>query len=324
MARVIQFVLIVGFIILNSIPAYSTEVAGYFTIEDGDDYETIEAHDPPEWWPEPDTIIDMTGGNVGDGSDWNTGMYLCDSSLFNVSGGQVEYLRTYNSSLTNISGGTVGHYGSGYYNIMSYDNSVINVYDDGLLFGGSFHEVILYDSSVLNVYGGDVAVFLTLQHSSTVNIYNGECGFGIIPYDNCTINVSGGYIDIYACMENYLVPETATVNVFGNSFVYNPNGSWCDGPGLWQSKLTGYGPDGTAITYWGLPDPNSQSNINLIPDFVPEFGVDLNDFAVLASAWKTTPGDDNWNPICDISEPKDGVIDENDLEILTIYWLAGK
>jgi hypothetical protein len=321
--RAIRFISLIVLVLFYSNPLFATVIVGHFTIEEGDDYETIEAYDPPELWPDPNTILDMTGGNVGDESDWNTGMFLYDSSICNISGGEADYLHTYNTSTTNISGGTVSHYGcSDTITILSYHSSTVNVYEGALLFGGSFHHFELYDSSNLNVYGGDVSLFVIPQNSSTVNVYNGECDFGIVPHDNCTINVSGGYIDAY--MENYPVPETATVNVFGHSFVYDPNGRWYDEPPRWVSKLTGQGPYGTPITYWGLPDPNFQSNINLIPDFVPELGVDFNDFAVFASAWRSTPSDDNWNPICDISVPKDGVIDENDLEILITYWLAGK
>jgi hypothetical protein len=36
--------------------------------------------------------------------------------------------------------------------------------------------------------------------------------------------------------------------------------------GWWISKLTGHGLDGTPITYFGLPDPALNPNINLIPE----------------------------------------------------------
>ncbi|GAG39053.1 unnamed protein product, partial [marine sediment metagenome] len=47
----------------------------------------------------------------------------------------------------------------------------------------------------------------------------------------------------------------------------------------------------------------------------------LRDFAVLASAWHSRDGDDNWNRHCDISEPNDNVIDEYDLAIFAKDWL---
>lgn len=55
-----------------------------------------------------------------------------------------------------------------------------------------------------------------------------------------------------------------------------------------------------------------------------DWDVDLNDFAVLAAAWESMPGDYNWDPNCDISEPADEVIDELDLEVFARWWLIGK
>jgi sugar lactone lactonase YvrE len=53
------------------------------------------------------------------------------------------------------------------------------------------------------------------------------------------------------------------------------------------------------------------------------FDNDVNfvDFAVLAKAWKTTAGQANWNPVCDISAPADGVIDMMDVTVLADNWL---
>jgi hypothetical protein len=60
-----------------------------------------------------------------------------------------------------------------------------------------------------------------------------------------------------------------------------------------------------------------------IGDFVGSDAVDLKDFAILASAWRKTPGDDDWNGNCDISEPVDGLIDELDLSIFASSYLIG-
>ncbi len=49
--------------------------------------------------------------------------------------------------------------------------------------------------------------------------------------------------------------------------------------------------------------------------------VDLVDFAVLALAWLSEPLSENWKSDCDISVPADGIIDIDDLEILTGNWL---
>jgi hypothetical protein len=56
-------------------------------------------------------------------------------------------------------------------------------------------------------------------------------------------------------------------------------------------------------------------------DFEPDGDVDLEDFAVLAAAWRSQPGDGNWNAACNISESIDGVIDEYDLIVFCENWL---
>ena len=57
-------------------------------------------------------------------------------------------------------------------------------------------------------------------------------------------------------------------------------------------------------------------------DFTCPYGVDFEDFAILASAWQTDPNNPNWKPACDISQPKDNFIDELDLAIFCKNWLA--
>ena len=61
-----------------------------------------------------------------------------------------------------------------------------------------------------------------------------------------------------------------------------------------------------------------------IPDIYEDGCIDLLDLAVLARAWLTQPGDDNWNPACDISEPSDNVINRLDLVVLVDDWLECK
>jgi hypothetical protein len=49
--------------------------------------------------------------------------------------------------------------------------------------------------------------------------------------------------------------------------------------------------------------------------------VDFKDFAILAAAWLSEPGDTNWNAACDISISKDNIIDEYDLAVFCENWL---
>ena len=52
--------------------------------------------------------------------------------------------------------------------------------------------------------------------------------------------------------------------------------------------------------------------------------VDFEDLAVFTEAWKSSSGDSNWNSDCDLSDPKDNIIDEKDLEEFVSNWLTGK
>ncbi len=74
-------------------------------------------------------------------------------------------------------------------------------------------------------------------------------------------------------------------------------------------------------------DPVNGTGIELVTepgptgDFYIDGVVNFKDFAVLADAWASVPGDDNWNPACDISTPSDNVIDEYDLAVFCENWL---
>jgi len=59
-------------------------------------------------------------------------------------------------------------------------------------------------------------------------------------------------------------------------------------------------------------------------DFNYQCDVDFEDFAILALAWLTEPGDEQWNRFCDISIPTDNSIDMLDLAVVVDNWLAGK
>jgi len=57
-------------------------------------------------------------------------------------------------------------------------------------------------------------------------------------------------------------------------------------------------------------------------DFNADSDVDGYDFAVLALAWLSSPGADNWNPACDVSEQADGHINMLDLAAVADNWLG--
>ena len=68
-----------------------------------------------------------------------------------------------------------------------------------------------------------------------------------------------------------------------------------------------FGSDGYPMLYWQR---------DIVGDFGGKYGVGADDFAVLASAWYSQDGNDNFNPACDISQPKDNIINELDLAVL--------
>jgi len=60
----------------------------------------------------------------------------------------------------------------------------------------------------------------------------------------------------------------------------------------------------------------------IIPgDFEPDGQVDFADVAILGLAWQSSTGEPNWDSVCDISEPNDGVIDELDLAVVGTHWM---
>jgi hypothetical protein len=57
-------------------------------------------------------------------------------------------------------------------------------------------------------------------------------------------------------------------------------------------------------------------------NFDQDATVNLSDFAILAWAWRTQTGNAKWNLICDVSMPKDGIIDTKDLAVFADNWLV--
>jgi len=59
----------------------------------------------------------------------------------------------------------------------------------------------------------------------------------------------------------------------------------------------------------------------LAGDLNDDCKVNFFDFAILAGSWMSNNGDLKWNSICDISEPKDSIINWKDLAVLCESWL---
>ena len=58
-------------------------------------------------------------------------------------------------------------------------------------------------------------------------------------------------------------------------------------------------------------------------DFNGDNHENFEDYSIFAKTWTALPGQTNWNPSCDISEPKDDVIDLKDLSVFASNWLKG-
>jgi hypothetical protein len=78
---------------------------------------------------------------------------------------------------------------------------------------------------------------------------------------------------------------------------------------------------------WHSYDGNDYEVFMAVPcplrsNFDTDCDTDLLDFAILAQAWLSVPEDGGWNPVCDISDPNDDVIDERDLATFSDNWLV--
>ncbi|MBN1816029.1 MAG: hypothetical protein JW828_01625 [Sedimentisphaerales bacterium] len=150
-----------------------------------------------------------------------------------------------------------------------WDTSVVNLFDEARFFSLEYCAFTLHDAGTLNLYGGEVFTFFCARDFSIVNLYEGSLSFGFFLEDNAVLNVYGGEIVPGLLWENFIAP-TATINMYGHDFTFTEQGDWVyfEDPehGFWVSKLTGTNLEGTEVTYWGLPDPATHSNIHFIPE----------------------------------------------------------
>jgi len=61
----------------------------------------------------------------------------------------------------------------------------------------------------------------------------------------------------------------------------------------------------------------------LLGDFNNDGDTNFVDFSIFASTWLKDETDPAWKPVCDISDPNDGVIDAFDLGVFVENWLGG-
>ncbi|MHC4085415.1 MAG: C10 family peptidase [Planctomycetota bacterium] len=88
--------------------------------------------------------------------------------------------------------------------------------------------------------------------------------------------------------------------------------NWSDSynPGLWGAT--------------GVPNIKFISEVSAEPmpgDFKPDCKVNMFDVSVFALAWKSRPGDSNWDADCDLYATTEPVIDMRDVSVFVGYWL---
>ena len=200
----------------------------------------------------------------------------------------------------------------------------------------------------LGTLGGDYSAAISNNDYGQIvgraDTANGSCHAVLFDHNGTGNNVDMGIL--YGCNffvatsinnKGQIVGQASTDALSGFSAVlFDPtgNGDNLDLNDLIDPTL-GYGlstaiciNDNGWIVCWGGTSSFSRTVFLLTPipagpaDFQPDGSVDLEDYAILAAAWRSTPADDNWNPFCDISEPTDNIIDERDLAVFSSNWLA--
>ena len=71
--------------------------------------------------------------------------------------------------------------------------------------------------------------------------------------------------------------------------------------------------DGTTVSYLSVGDGPA---VIVLPGVLSM----ASDYAAFARAWQSDPDAPTWNPLADISEPNDNIIDFADLDIFIQNW----
>lgn len=147
--------------------------------------------------------------------------------------------------------------------------------------------------------------YATPNYLGGITVFNPEAN-GLLAWGST--KTGGMWVD------EYLYRRIAAGRSVGEAFKY-----WFNQVKIYYSSY--------APRYWYgmvlIGDASLASETATAGDFQPDGRVDLYDFAILGSAWLSRPGQINWNSVCDISKPKDNIIDERDLCVLAGNWLDG-
>ncbi len=158
-------------------------------IKNGDEYNTADVYDTPP----SRTTVTMIGGIVGR-------METFDSSVLNITDGDISVLRAYDFSTVNASGGYI-------HSPTAWDSSTINI-------SATFNavEVGATATGIVNVMGGTMKAIA--GWAGVINLYGG------IVTDN--IHAVGGWVNAFG----YDLEKSSTGGKYGYGYV---SGFWNDG-----------------------------------------------------------------------------------------------
>jgi len=151
--------------------------------------------------------------------------------------------------------------------------------------------------------------------------------------DELDIVTSNTYLDVSYCDVRGGWTGAGSNNIDANpNFVGSDDYHLLFGSPCIDTASNGYGPDDDLESISRPRDGDGDATATCdmgayeytIGDFRVDGGVDFPDFSMFGAAWLCGPKDIYWNPVCDISTPKDNFINFRDLDVFVSHWLEGK
>jgi hypothetical protein len=206
---------------------------------------------------------------------------------------------------------------------------------DGYIWATQDSSVLIFDHNSTQIIGPRTTAYIPNQDLGNATVARDWAGGNYRVYDRWTpqtlqIDIPEGSvpssIEIYDLnlWNNNLHP--ANLNVKKNdATVWSQSGQFTGHDSINTSGLL---KPGQNILMMNQDDFQGGQILATFPymvsgDFNNNGLTDFFDFAVMAKAWESQPGQVNWNNRCDISNPQDSRIDSRDLAILASMWLSG-
>jgi hypothetical protein len=181
------------------------------------------------------TTVNMSGGQVFGG------IYSYNSSILNLSGGQVNTMLTYDTSILNMTGGRL---------------SQLNLYENSRAYlsrnENTNFDIYARDQSIINFSGTAQGTEVQALNTSIINISGGGI-VDLTAYNIGVISIYGGNITNIGAQDNSIV------NIFGYDLFKSSTG------GIGNGFVQGYFNDHSFFNiYFRVPD--TYSHVNLIPE----------------------------------------------------------